>query len=129
MRMMRVAALPLRVPRRDDREQLGGDRRPQDEAGHVAASRQVAALAEGDEPLGQPPGLLGLLDGGLDTLVLEQRGDEIAQHRAPVGRGAAQLAMVFAVSHVSPIPSRPAPPAVSSRVPDQPSTVGGVLGW
>ena len=78
----------------------------------MASRRQIPAFGEGDQAFGQPPRFLCLRDGRLDAFVLEQRRDEVPQHRTPVGRRAAQLAMIFPVSHVSPIPFRPAAPAV-----------------
>jgi hypothetical protein len=61
----------------------------------VAARREVTLLAERDETLRHPARLLGLGDRGLDALVLEQRRDQVAEQRLPVGSGAAQLAMIF----------------------------------
>src|SRR5262249_15598957 len=77
---------------------------------------QTAAFAERDHPLGHPPQLLRLGVGRLDLLVLEQRRHHVAQQRAPVGAGTAELAAGVAVPH-SPIVLTPRATRESSRGP------------
>src|SRR5215813_4417117 len=60
---------------------------------------EATPLAEGDDPLGEPPGLLGLGHGGLDRLVLEQRRDHVVEHRQPVAGGLLQLPVSDAMAH------------------------------
>src|SRR4029453_10919129 len=97
----RVATGTLRVPGGDGLEQLARHFRPRHEARDVTSSRDVTALGKGDQPLGKAARLLGLGHGRLDTLVLEQRSHEIPQQGAPMRRGATELALVLAVSHVT----------------------------
>eukprot|EP01022_Parablepharisma_sp_SALTPOND_P013736 TRINITY_DN18452_c0_g1_i1.p1 TRINITY_DN18452_c0_g1~~TRINITY_DN18452_c0_g1_i1.p1 ORF type:complete len:655 (-),score=144.50 TRINITY_DN18452_c0_g1_i1:937-2901(-) len=67
----------------------------------LAPGVQIAPLGQGDHLLGHPLQLLGLGVGGLDLLVLEQRGDHVAKHGPAVRGGAAEPAVVLAVSHFS----------------------------
>src|SRR5262245_7020063 len=107
----RVTALALLVPGRDGREQLRHDLGLDHEASHVAASGDVALLAERDHALGKAARLLRLRHRGLDALVLEQSGHQVAQQCASVLALSSQPAVVFAVSHVFPLDRRAAGPA------------------
>ena len=49
------------------------------------------ALGEGDELLGQALGLLGLGISGVDGLVLDERGDQVAQQSLAMRRATAQV--------------------------------------
>ena len=74
--------------RADLGEQLVHDVLVADHRHHLAAGVQVAALGEGDQPLGQRAQPLGLGLGGGDAVVLEQRRGQVRQHQ-PLVRGAA----------------------------------------
>ena len=65
-------------------EQLGEGSSGHDEARRPAVSVEVAALGEGDHPIGQPSQLLGLRQARLDALVLDERGDHVLHHRHPM---------------------------------------------
>src|SRR5690606_11032669 len=56
-------------------------------------------LGQGDPRLGDAAQFLGLRQGGLDQLVLEQRGGHVLEHGFAVGAGAAELAAGFLVAH------------------------------
>ncbi|CEE60721.1 conserved hypothetical protein [Xanthomonas citri pv. citri] len=56
-------------------------------------------LADGDQRLGDATQFLGLRQGGLDQLVLEQRGGHIAEHGFAVCAGTVELTAGFLVTH------------------------------
>ena len=62
---------------------------------------QPAALAQGHQLLDDRAQVLGLRQRGDDLLVLDQRGDHIAEHGAAMFRRAVELAMDFPVAHGS----------------------------
>ena len=55
-----------------------------DYAQRLPAGMEVPPLAERDHALGHATQLLRLRVGGLDSLVVQERGDHIAQQRSPV---------------------------------------------
>src|SRR5688572_2895261 len=87
----RVAAGTLGVPGGDRVEQLLGRILVEQVRVDVAPRGQVAALGEGDHALRHAARLLGLRHRGLDPLVQEERGDQVAKERAPVLVRARQL--------------------------------------
>ena len=82
-------------------------------------SEYQGAIVSNSFALGQPTGLLRLGHGGLDTLVFEERRDQIPQQGVAVLRLASQPSMVFTVSHGSTRPlsagSRSAAPGWALR--------------
>lgn len=63
------------------------------------AGMEIPLLAEGDHPLGERLGRLGLGEGGLDAAVLDEAADLIRQERIAVGLRAAELDGLFLVTH------------------------------
>src|SRR5690606_34848286 len=64
-----------------------------------AAVGDAVDLGQGDQRLGDAAQFLGLRQGGLDQLVLEQRGGHVLEHRFAVGTGTVELATGL---HVTP---------------------------
>src|SRR5690606_16172049 len=64
-----------------------------------AAVGDAVDLGQGHQRLGDAAQFLGLGQGGLDQLVLEQRGGHVAEHGFAVGAGAVELAAGFLVAH------------------------------
>ena len=102
-----VAALALLVDRRHLLDQVLHRRRAVQRGERLPAvvqrlglvGRGQGLLAQGDDLLGVAARLLGLGQGGGDAAMLEQRGDHVAHQREAVLAGAAQFAVVDAVSH------------------------------
>ena len=69
------------------------------EQGLLLGEDVAEAKRDGDVALGLAAQLLGLGQGGLDTLVVEQRGDHVAVHGLAMGRVASQLTSRFVVTH------------------------------
>jgi len=104
----RVAARPIREPRRQLREQLaddlgvrnlGQDETPRVQRLGLGVACGDAALGDRDQPLHERPQLLGFRDRGFDPLVPEQRDGLVPQHRQSMLGDAAQFAVRYIVSH------------------------------
>jgi hypothetical protein len=64
-----------------------------------AAGVQIAALAERDQLVDDPLHFLGLGQGRLDLLMLDQRAGHVGEHRLAMLMGAVQLAIAVSVAH------------------------------
>ena len=104
----RVAAGPLREPRRERFEQLAdhflvrqlGQHHPARVQGlAVGLRRRDPAPRDGDQPFDERPQLLRLRHRGLDLLVTQQCDGLVAQQREPMLGDAAKLPMCDVVSH------------------------------
>ena len=60
---------------------------------------EAARLGQRDHPLGDPPEFLRLGIGGLDLLVLQERGHHVAKHGRAMARGPAEFSSPYPVSH------------------------------
>src|SRR6185436_18182137 len=96
-----VAAVAFLEARRHLVEQLLDQRPLGDPAAHLAAGVDGAALALGDDLLGDRPQLLGLGERGADAAALHQRGELVTEERLAVLAGAAELAALDVVTHWS----------------------------
>src|SRR6202042_2308318 len=89
-------------------------------------------LGLGDQALGEPPGLFGLGHGGVNLLVMNERGHQIAQQRLQVLAGAVQSSSICLVSHDLPSSVRKPPPPLGGggqhRDVRYGSSVGPLLG-
>src|SRR3972149_5286597 len=84
------AGAPARGGRRGRGAQAG--------EGQTAVGDRVD-LGQSDQRLGNAAQFLGLRQGGLDQLVLEQRGGHVLEHRFAVRAGAAELTARLLVTH------------------------------
>ena len=94
-----VAAFAGLVAFRDGREQLADDLLIAQIGDGLTAGVQVAALAEGDQLLGHRAKVLGLRQGGLDLLMLQQGNGEIGEKGLTGRAGAVQLATAHTMTH------------------------------
>ncbi len=94
-----VATLTRAVARSDDGEEAIDRVRRHHVGEGLAAGVDIAFLAEGDHLLDEGTDGLALSDGGLDAVIDDDRGDEVAEDGAAVARVAAEFEACIAVTH------------------------------
>src|SRR5690606_17831465 len=94
-----IAAVAVRITRRDGIEQALDDAFIADLRDNLAAGMQIAALAQRYELLDDRTQILRLLERGDDLLVLDERHGEVGEHRPAVAYTAGEATAFETVAH------------------------------